>query len=57
VEGDISKCFDNINQTILMDFIKNKVSDQAFIDLMYKNFKVGYGVIFLKLVRDKNGIL
>lgn len=39
-----------------MDLIKNKVSDQAFIDLMYKNFKAGYGVTSSKLVRDKNGI-
>lgn len=42
IEGDISKCFDTIDQKILLEFVKVKIKDQVFIDLIYKAIKVGY---------------
>ena len=42
IEGDISKCFDSINQPRLMAIIKVAVQDQAFIDLIYKALRAGY---------------
>ena len=42
VEGDISKCFDSINQGRLMNTIRGAVQDQAFIDLIYKVLRAGY---------------
>lgn len=42
IEGDISKCFDTINQSRLMSIIKEAVHDQAFVDLVYKALRAGY---------------
>lgn len=42
IEGDISKCFDSINQSRLMNIIKGAAHDQAFIDLVYKALRLGY---------------
>lgn len=34
IEGDISKCFDSFDHTILVDLIKNRISDERFIRLL-----------------------
>lgn len=40
IEGDISKCFDRFNHNRLVSLIKKKyVSQQVFIDLLYKSLK------------------
>lgn len=40
IEGDIEKCFDSIDQKRLVSLVKKKyVSQQVFIDLLYKGFK------------------
>lgn len=43
VEGDIEQQSPTMNPQILVSIIKTKVDDQAFIDLLYKYMKVGYG--------------
>lgn len=42
VEGDIKGCFDNINHTVLIRFINNKIKDARLIKLLYKFLKAGY---------------
>lgn len=42
IEGDISKCFESFNHSVLIDAIKAKIVDQVFIDLIYKALRVGY---------------
>lgn len=44
IEGDISKQFHTIEHGRLISIIRNKIKDQAFIDLLYKAVKVGYGL-------------
>jgi retron-type reverse transcriptase len=43
IKGDINQRFSTINHHILIKIIKTKVDDQAFIDLLYKYIKIGYG--------------
>jgi len=43
IEGDIDQQFLTISHKILISIIKEKVDDQAFIDLLYKYMKIGYG--------------
>jgi len=42
VEGDIKGCFDNIDHTALVGFIREKVKDAQIIKLIYKFLKAGY---------------
>ena len=40
IEGDISKCFDSFNHKRLVSLVKKKyVSEQVFVDLLYKALK------------------
>lgn len=40
IEGDIRKCFDNFNNKRLVSLVKKKyVSEQVFVDLLYKALK------------------
>jgi len=43
IEGDIDQQFPSINHRVLVKLLETKISDQAFIDLIYKYLKVGYG--------------
>lgn len=43
IEGDIDQQFSSINHQILVNLLKTKIDDQAFIDLIYKYLRVGYG--------------
>lgn len=42
IEGDISKCFDNFDPSLLLKPVENKIKDQVFIDLLRKSLKAGY---------------
>ena len=43
VEGDIEQQFPSLDHTILVKQLKTRMEDQAFIDLVYKYLRVGYG--------------
>ena len=42
VEGDIKACFDTFNHHVLIDLLRNRIDDEAFIALMWKFLKAGY---------------
>ena len=42
IEGDISKCFDSIDHTILLDIIKRDIHDGRIIRLIGNLLKAGY---------------
>ena len=42
IEGDISKCFENIDHSKLMCLIELKIKDQQFIKLIWKSLRAGY---------------
>jgi len=42
LEGDIKSCFDDINHEILVKLIERKITDQRFINLIWKILKAGY---------------
>ena len=42
VEGDIKGCFDNIDHHILVNILKRRIKDEAFIDLIWKLLRAGY---------------
>ena len=52
IEGDISKCFDSFDHTILMDTVKSRISDPKFIELLYKALKAGYVHLGVKFRPD-----
>lgn len=43
IEGNINQQFPTINHQVLVNLLETKINDQAFIDLIYKYLKVGYG--------------
>jgi group II intron reverse transcriptase/maturase len=43
IKGDINQQFPSLNHQILVELLKTKIEDQAFIDLIYKYLKIGYG--------------
>jgi group II intron reverse transcriptase/maturase len=42
IEGDISKCFPSIDHKILMNLVKERISDERFLQLIWKSLKAGY---------------
>lgn len=48
--------FDSVNQRILMNLIKEYITDQPFIDILYKYLKAGYGTDLKSIMHDRNGI-
>lgn len=42
IEGDISKCFDSFDHQILINLVKERISDEKFIQLLWKALKAGY---------------
>ena len=42
IEGDISKCFDEIDHNLLMETIQKRIADQKFLRLIRKALKAGY---------------
>ena len=42
IEGDISKCFDNLDHELLLNKLKEDIHDTRFIELMRDLFDAGY---------------
>lgn len=42
VEGDIQACFDSFDHHVLIEILKRRIEDEAFIGLMWKFLKAGY---------------
>jgi len=42
VEGDIQNCFDDIDHEILINIIREKITDERFLNLIRKILKAGY---------------
>lgn len=42
VEGDITACFDSFDHHVLIDILRKRIDDEAFISLMWKFLKAGY---------------
>ena len=42
VEGDIHACFDSFDHHIVIDLLRKRIDDEAFIQLIWKFLKAGY---------------
>ena len=42
VEGDIHACFDSFDHHVLIELLKKRIDDEAFIQLIWKFLKAGY---------------
>ena len=42
VEADIKACFDSFDHHVLIDILRKRIDDEAFISLMWKFLKAGY---------------
>jgi len=42
LEGDISQCFDDVDHEILVNIMREKISDERFLNLIRKILKAGY---------------
>lgn len=42
VEGDIKACFDCFDHHVLIDILRRRIKDEAFLSLMWKFLKAGY---------------
>ena len=42
IEGDIKACFDSFDHHILVNILRRKIDDEAFIGLIWKFLKAGY---------------
>ena len=42
VEGDIKACFDNFDHHVLVELLRKRISDEAFIGLIWKFLKARY---------------
>lgn len=42
VEGDIKACFDSFDHHVLINLLRRRIDDEAFISLMWKFLKAGY---------------
>ena len=42
VEGDIKACFDSFDHHVLIELLRKRINDEAFISLMWKFLKAGY---------------
>jgi len=42
IEGDISKCFDRMDRSILLDILREKIHDERFLNLVANLLKAGY---------------
>ena len=42
IEGDIQACFDSFDHTILINILRKRIADEAFIGLICKFLKAGY---------------
>ncbi|MCL2477609.1 reverse transcriptase domain-containing protein [Candidatus Bathycorpusculum sp.] len=42
IEGDIKGCFDSIDHHVLIDTLRKRISDECFLDLIWKFLRAGY---------------
>ena len=42
IEGDIHACFDSFNHQVLISILRERITDEAFIQLTWKLLKAGY---------------
>lgn len=42
VEGDIQACFDSFDHHVLIEILRRRIKDEAFIGLMWRFLKAGY---------------
>jgi len=42
IEGDIEACFDSFDHHVLIDLLRRRIDDEAFIALVWKFLKAGY---------------
>jgi group II intron reverse transcriptase/maturase len=42
IEGDIKACFDSFDHHVLIEILRRRIDDEAFIALMWKFLKAGY---------------
>ena len=42
MEGDIHACFDSFDHHVVIDLLKKRIDDEAFIQLIWKFLKAGY---------------
>lgn len=42
VEGDIQACFDSFDHHVMIDILRRRIDDEAFITLMWRFLKAGY---------------
>ncbi len=54
IDGDISKCFNTFDHTLLIREVEKRISDQVFLDLLRKALKAGY--IDLRGIRKNSTI-
>lgn len=57
IEGDIEQQFPTIDHHILVSLIQKKVNDQAFIDLIFKYIRVGFGETVKSVSPIKIGLI
>lgn len=55
VQGDITKCFDNIPHQLIMNRISEKIGDKRILELILKYLKAGY-ILDNKLHKSDKGI-
>jgi group II intron reverse transcriptase/maturase len=42
IEGDISKCFDEIDHHVLINILRERIKDEKFIRIIFKALRAGY---------------
>jgi group II intron reverse transcriptase/maturase len=57
IEGDIEQQFPSLNHKFLISILNSKINDQAFIDMVYKYIKVGYGESIKQATPMKVGVI
>nr|YP_009317774.1 hypothetical protein Nram.m66 [Navicula ramosissima]AOY40378.1 hypothetical protein Nram.m66 [Navicula ramosissima] len=57
IEGDIEQQFPSLNHKFLISILNSKIHDQAFIDMVYKYIKVGYGESIKEAIPMKVGVI
>lgn len=55
IEGDIDQQFLSLDHQVLVNLLKTKIDDQAFIDIIYKYLRVGFGESPDKIVKMRMG--
>ncbi|MEM1393523.1 MAG: group II intron reverse transcriptase/maturase [Cyanobacteria bacterium P01_H01_bin.150] len=57
VEGDIEQQFPSMDHTIMVELLKERINDQAFIDLIYKYLRTGYAEKEKSVEPMKKGVI